>query len=494
MKNKTKYLVAILLMLVSFLLIGATNVNAETKTVDVVDKDSLETAMNDKTTDIVRLTENITLRNDLDTIFSIEKSKTLDLNGHTITVPDGKEIKFWYYEDADIKIINSDNSRSAKFKANHTGVTDYFILYGAILKDGVKVNFEIDGVDFESDSNYITAVNMETGNKYESLIFKNSNIKGFDQLIWSDRAKKVYFESITQTSAGTGRYENFLSLDTNLTVNDVIDANSVIEYYPSSGVKATADGTTTLSSINTKYGPITVKKKEVQTIMANDEATLRDAANQINNNKDTIIKLGGSFKLTKFLGFNVLGNVTLDLAGNTLDVSEHNLTFYYGYKDENNYNFRSNLTIKDSGNGNNGKIIGVGKNGRVRLSTLDMAEELKNLTKIYGFTIDGGTYAVSGTGTWDDYVFDVFSDSEPKEQNITLNVNVKKGVFEVGKVDGGIFYFPPFDKTNMTANFNFETLMVKGQGVKLGFNILGEKRIEEVMPTDKNYIILIVIK
>ena len=87
MKNKTKYLVAILLMLVSFLLIGATNVNAETKTVDVVDKDSLETAMNDKTTDIVRLTENITLRNDLDTIFSIEKSKTLDLNGSSISLP-----------------------------------------------------------------------------------------------------------------------------------------------------------------------------------------------------------------------------------------------------------------------------------------------------------------------------------------------------------------------------------------------------------------------
>lgn len=36
----------------------------------------------------------------------------------------------------------------------------------------------------------------------------------------------------------------------------------------------------------------------------------------------------------------------------------------------------------------------------------------------------------------------------------------------------------------MKANFNFETLMVKGQGVKLGFNILGEKRINEVIPTD----------
>ena len=174
----------------------------------------------------------------------------------------------------------------------------------------------------------------------------------------------------------------------------------------------------------------------------------------------------------------------MDLAGNTLDVSEHNLTFYYGYKDENNYNFRSNLTIKDSGFGNSGKIVGVGHNGRVRLSTLDMAEELKNLPKTYGFTIDGGTYAVTGTGSWDDFIFDVFSDTEPKEQNITLNVNVKKGIFEVGKTDGAIFYLPSSDRTNMKANFNFETLMVKGQGVKLGTNILGEKKIEEVIPTD----------
>ena len=36
----------------------------------------------------------------------------------------------------------------------------------------------------------------------------------------------------------------------------------------------------------------------------------------------------------------------------------------------------------------------------------------------------------------------------------------------------------------MKANFNFETLTVKGKGVRLGFNILGKKRIEEVMPSD----------
>ena len=247
-----------------------------------------------------------------------------------------------------------------------------------------------------------------------------------------------------------------------LTVDDVIDADSVIVYHDREGTKI-ANRADKLDTINAYWGPITVKKKEVQTITATTEAELINAANQINNSKDTIIKLGGNIKLTAPLEFYVLGNVTLDV---------------------NNYNFRSNLTIKDSGFGNSGKIIGKGFDGRVRISTIDMPEELKNLPKTYGFTIDGGTYAVTGTNSWDEYIFDVFSDSEPKEQNITLNVNVKKGIFEVGKVDGEIFYFPSSDNNNMKANFNFETLMVKGLGVKLGSNILGEKRIDEVVPTD----------
>ena len=259
MKNKTKYLITTFILVLSFMLVGFTNVRATTTTADVEDRAALINAMNDNTTDIVRLNKDIDLQSEADTRFYIYKSKTLDLNGHTIIVPDGKEIKFWYYADADIKIINSNNSSSAKFKSNHTGVTDYFILHGAILGDGIKVNFEIDGVDFESDSNYITAVDIESGNKYESLIFKNSNIKGFSQLVWSNAAKKVYFESITQTSAGTVRFDNYLSKDSNLTVDDVIDANAVVEYYPSSGVKVTADRTAKLNSINTKYGPITVK-------------------------------------------------------------------------------------------------------------------------------------------------------------------------------------------------------------------------------------------
>ena len=340
----------------------------------------------------------------------------------------------------------------------------------------------MDGIDVEYIKDFESFWQTAGDYRFNSVVFKNLKVTGFYEMVDTRAYKSVKFSNVTKESKNTTS-KTYLIQSSTLTVDDVIDADFIIEYHDREGTKI-ANRTATLDSINTYWGPITVKKKEVQTLTATTEDELIAAANQINNSKDTIIKLGGDIKLTAPLDFYVLGNVTLDLAGNTLDVTEHHLTFYYGYKDENNYSFRSNLTIKDSGIGNNGKIVGVGFNGRIRITTLDMAEELKNLPKTYGLTIDGGTYAVTGTGSWDEYIFDVFSDSEPKEQNITLNVNVKKGVFEVGKVDGGIFHFPSSDRTNMKANFNFETLMVKGKGVRLGFNILGKKKIEEVLPTD----------
>ena len=260
-KNVVKKLTMILFTLVAVFSVGLTNVNAETTTTDVIDYGSLETAMNDETTDVVRLTKDITLRNDLDTIFSIEKSKTLDLNGHTITVPDGKKINFWYYADADIKIMNSSNSSSAKIIGNHTGASNYDLLYGAIIRDAEKVNFEIDGVDFEvKNNNFTTIVYMKDGQKYENLIIKNSNVNGNQYLFWRGAAKKVYLESITLKGADRNQYRQ-LSNTSSLTVNDVIDANAVVEYYPSSGVKATADRATILndSDLNAYWGPITVK-------------------------------------------------------------------------------------------------------------------------------------------------------------------------------------------------------------------------------------------
>ena len=259
-KNVVKKLTTILFTLVAIFSVGLTNVNAETTTVDVEDSSALVDKMNDTTTDIVRLNNDIVLSSEYDTTFYIYKSKTLDLNGHTITVPRAREIKFWYYENADIKLINSSNSSSAKIIGNHTGAATYYLLHGEIQKDGLKVNFEIDGVDFEvNGSDFVTLVNgKHQGRNYESLVIKNSNVNGNQYLFWPGSAKKVYLESITLKAANRSQYRQ-LSDTSSLTVNDVIDANSVIEYYSDAGVKATADRTATLDSFNAYWGPITVK-------------------------------------------------------------------------------------------------------------------------------------------------------------------------------------------------------------------------------------------
>ena len=476
-KNVVKKLTTILFTLVAVFTIGLTNVNA-TKTAEVANLDSLESAMNDNETDVVKLTSDITLRSDFDTTFTLTMSKTLDFNGKTLTVPKNYRFRLIYKNSLDLKFINSNSDERAKLNILAHNENP---IYNEIMKAEYTVNFEIDGVDVEYEKDSETFWTYARSNRFNNLVFKNLKVTGFYEI--AGGGKTIKFSNVTKENKNSPKHTVLMNRS-DLTVDEVIDADSVIEHYPSGGTKVTADRTATLDTIDGYWGPITVKKKEVQTLDATTEDELIAAVNQINNSKDTIIKLGADIKLTKFLGFNVLGNVTLDLAGNTLDVSENNLTFYYGYKDENNYNFRSNLTIKDSGFGNSGKIVGVGHNGRVRLSTNDMAEELKNLPKTYGFTIDGGTYAVTGTGSWDDFIFDVFSDTEPKEQNITLNVNVKKGIFEVKYIDGGIFFVTSSDRTNMKANFNFETLTVKGPGVKLGFNILGEKRFDEVVPSD----------
>ena len=479
-KNVVKKLTTILFTLVAVFAIGLTNVNAETKTAEVKNYSELTDKMNDSVTDVVKLTSDITLREDFVTTFNLKMSKTLDFNGFTLTIPQQYKLKLIYYNTLDLKFINSNNSKRAKLNLlTDTGETP---IYNEIMEAKYTVNFEMDGIDVEYIKDFKSFWQTAGDYRFNNVVFKNLKVTGFYEIADTRAYKTIKFSNVTKESKNANSI-TYLLYSSSLTVDEVIDADSIIEYSDREGTKI-ANRADKLNTIDAYFGPITVKKKEVQTLDATTEDELIAAANQINNSKDTIIKLGADIKLTKFLGFYVLGNVTLDLAGNTLDVTENNLTFYYGYKDENNYNFRSNLTIKDSGNGNNGKIIGAGFDGRVRLSTIDMSEELKNLPKTYGFTIDGGTYAVTGTTNGDEYVFSVFEDSEPKEQNITLNANVKKGIFEVKNTDGGIFFMPSSDRTNMKANFNFETLTVKGPGVKLGFNILGEKRFDEVVPSD----------
>ena len=162
MKNKTKYLVAILLMLISFLLIGATNVNAET-TAEVNNYSDLTDKMSDNVTDVVKLTSDITLREDSDTTFSLEMSKTLDFNGFTLIVPEHCRFKLIYRNSLDLKFINSDSSKRAKL--NLLSNTGYTPIYNEITQAEHTVNFEMDGIDVE----YIKDLMEKRKDRYESI-------------------------------------------------------------------------------------------------------------------------------------------------------------------------------------------------------------------------------------------------------------------------------------------------------------------------------------
>ena len=255
MKNKTKYLVAILLMLISFLLIGATSVNAETTTADVDNNSDLVDKMNDKTTDIVRLTSDITLETDYDTKIFIEMSKTLDFNGFTLTIPENQRLQLIYKNSLDLKFINSSSSKTAKLKILTHGTNP---IYNEIMNSEYTVNFEIDGVDVEYEKDYETFWTYAGDNGFNNLVFKNLKITGFHTLTYNGDGKTIKFSNVTKES-NNSPIQQFLINSSTLTVDDIIDANSVIEYYPSGGVKVTADRTATLDTINGYWGPITVK-------------------------------------------------------------------------------------------------------------------------------------------------------------------------------------------------------------------------------------------
>ena len=104
-KNVVKKITTILFTLVSVFAIGLTNVNAET-TAEVNNYSDLTDKMNDNVTNVVKLTSDIKLREDSDTTFSLEMSKTLDFNGFTLTIPQQYKLKLIYYNTLDLKFIN----------------------------------------------------------------------------------------------------------------------------------------------------------------------------------------------------------------------------------------------------------------------------------------------------------------------------------------------------------------------------------------------------
>ena len=257
--NTRNRIVSILLALVMLLTMLPTTAfaagSAETKTTDVTDYGSLETAMSDKTTDVVRLTSDITLRDDFDTKIFIEMSKTLDFNGFTLTIPENQRLQLIYKNSLDLKFINSSSSKTAKLKILTHGSNP---IYNEIMNSEYTVNFEIDGVDVEYEKDYETFWTYVGDNGFNNLVFKNLKITGFHTLTYNGDGKTIKFSNVTKAS-NNSPIQQFLINSSALTVDDIIDANSVIEYYPSGGVKVTADRTATLDTINGYWGPITVK-------------------------------------------------------------------------------------------------------------------------------------------------------------------------------------------------------------------------------------------
>ena len=125
----------------------------------------------------------------------------------------------------------------------------------------------MDGIDVEYIKDLESFWQTAGDYRFNNVVFKNLKVTGFHEIADTRAYESVKFSNVTKESKNTP-YKTHLINSSTLTVDDVIDADSIIEYYPSGGTKVTADRTATLNTINAYWGPITVKKKEVQTIMA----------------------------------------------------------------------------------------------------------------------------------------------------------------------------------------------------------------------------------
>ena len=152
MKNKTKYLVAILLMLVSFLLIGATNVNAKTVTVETEQELINASKGIDSEINEIKLAKDITLTKFLN--FYVVNDITLDLSGQTLDI--GFNGLSFSYGQSDYDESNSRyNVRLLRENFNATGLCEN-TLGGVTLYKQDYTNI---------DSLYIT-----NGQSYEPLL------------------------------------------------------------------------------------------------------------------------------------------------------------------------------------------------------------------------------------------------------------------------------------------------------------------------------------
>lgn len=220
MKNKTKYLVAILLMLISFLLIGATNVNA--KTITVENEEELINASRGIDSEIneIKLTKDITLTKFLN--FYVVNDITLDLSGQTLNIGsnglsfsygqsdyDEANNKYYYNFNSKLTIKDSSSSKAGKILSRENIFFNYYDTNhdGEIKKFGLTIDggyyemissrpnfFEFFSRDYETNGKNLT-VNVNI----KDAVFKLSdgmNLFGTISNSDSDIKLNFNFESL----------------------------------------------------------------------------------------------------------------------------------------------------------------------------------------------------------------------------------------------------------------------------------------------------------
>ena len=247
MKNKTKYLVAILLMLISFLLIGATNVNA--KTITVENEEELINASKGIDSEIneIKLAKDITLTKFLN--FYVVNDITLELNGQTLDIGsyglsfnygqsdyDESNNDYYYNFNSKLTIKDSSSSKTGKILSRENIFFNYYDTnhdekikkFGLTIDGGYyemlssRPNF----FEFFSRDYYTNGKNLTVDVNIKDAVFKlNDGMYLFGTISNSDSDIKLNFNFESLKVLGLTSKLGSLKLG-EMKLDEVIDPNS----------------------------------------------------------------------------------------------------------------------------------------------------------------------------------------------------------------------------------------------------------------------------
>lgn len=288
MKNKTKYLVVTLFMLVSFLLIGATNVSA--KTITVENEEELINASKGIDSEIneIKLAKDITLTKFLN--FYVVNDITLELNGQTLDIGsyglsfnygqsdyDATSNDYYYNFNSKLTIKDSSSKTGKILSKNNIFFNYYDTNHDAEIK---KFGLTIDGgyyeiissrpnfFEFFSRDYYTNGKNLTVDVNIKDAVFKlNDGMYLFGTISNSDSDIKLNFNFESLKVLGLISKLGNLKLG-EMKLNDVIDPNSKayfqeLPYTTGAPVLAEADRNTLVDDFYASGGenPYIVIKK-----------------------------------------------------------------------------------------------------------------------------------------------------------------------------------------------------------------------------------------